>query len=250
MRTALQKELVRVVKDLAVQAEIAQGSAGSSQAAGEGRGTVHSSDGARTYETIPDRRGQVRLLGGMVRSNRPGRLVESLSSAAGAAMATGAFGIFYASIWSMADSSSSLRLALITVFAVTALTGWLIVHNGLWPNARTDPNGTSATLDDMATVVTVLLSVAVIYGGLYLAVLLGSLVVISGQYMQAQLGHPVSIVEYANLAWLSASLGTLAGAMGSNFDGADTVRKATYSGREHERHQLAANEQSTSDPGQ
>ncbi|WP_159617239.1 hypothetical protein [Arthrobacter zhaoguopingii] len=237
-RSRLEQELVRVVSDLAARSGIAPRGSGSGRSPGGVRGRRRAGNAAHVHETVPGPLGRTRLLTGMVRSNRPGRLVGSLSNAAAAAMATGAFGIFYASIWSMADASSTLRLSLISVLAVTALTGWLIVHNGLWSQTRTDPNGTPAAMDNAATVITVFLSVAAMYGVLYLAVLLGSLAVISGQYMQTQLGHPVSIVEYANLSWLAASLGTLAGALGSNFDGDEAVQKATYSRREHERRRL------------
>lgn len=237
VRQALHTEVLRVIKGLADKAAPAWREDDTSNPLSEAN-AQQQSDGTRHHVTIPGSRGQWRLLGGMIRSNRPGRLVGSLSSAGAAAMATGAFGIFYASIWNMADSSSTMRLSLISVVAITALTGWLIVHNGLWSTERTNPNGTPAAMDNASTTVTVLLSVAVMYAGLYIAVLLGSLVVISEPYMQAQLGHPVSIVEYANLSWLSASLGTLAGALGSNFDGDAAVRKATYSGRELQRRQL------------
>jgi hypothetical protein len=81
-------------------------------------------------------RGQVRLLLGMVLANRPWRLVPSLSSAFAAALATGSFGVFYNTIWSIADALSPLRLTLVTGFAVTAMTVWLIVYNGLWEPVR------------------------------------------------------------------------------------------------------------------
>lgn len=55
------------------------------------------------FETAKGLRGRILLLLGMVRSNRPWRLVPKLSTAMAAAVATGAFGVFYTSIWSMAD---------------------------------------------------------------------------------------------------------------------------------------------------
>ncbi|MFC3300545.1 hypothetical protein FJV46_08630 [Arthrobacter agilis] len=256
IRHKLRTELLRVIAELAgpqVAADHdgdpnrAGRSAGDGSASGEAHGPGDPQAGPETnYRTIAGRWGRWRLLGGMVRSNRPGRLVGSLSSAAAAAMATGAFGIFYASIWNMADSSSALRLLLVSVLAVLTLTGWLIVHNGLWSTHQTEVDRTPAALDNTATVVTVFLSVMVMYAGLYLAVLLGSLAIISGGYLRSQLGHPVSLADYANLSWLSASLGIFAGALGSNFDGDAAVRDATYSRRERERRELAEQDESNS----
>lgn len=197
--------------------------------------------GDSSYLTMPGRSSRLRLLMGMIRSNRPGRLLPALSSSIAAAAATGAFGIFYASIWSMADALSPLRLLLVSVLAITALSGWLILHNGLWNKAggRSSSESREAARDNASTVITVLLSVTLMYLVLYVVVLCGALAVISGDYLQSQLGHPVSFLDYAKLSWLAASLGAVAGALGSNFDSDEAIREATYSRRQHERRKLA-----------
>src|SRR5690606_8504716 len=63
-------------------------------------------DGNELFE-ITGVRAYARLLIGIVRANRPWRLAPALSSASAAAAATGAFGIFYSSIWTMAAASRS-----------------------------------------------------------------------------------------------------------------------------------------------
>ena len=57
-------------------------------------------------------------------------------------------------------------------------------------------------------------------------------------YLQDQLGRPVTILDYVHLAWLSSCLGAFAGALGSNFDNEESVREATYSLRWHERRMM------------
>lgn len=52
-------------------------------------------------------------------------------------------------------------------------------------------------------------------------------------------GHPVNLVGYLQLSWLATSLGTLAGALGSNSASEETVREATCSRRVHQRRELA-----------
>ena len=182
---------------------------------------------------------RLRLLAGMVRNNQPGTLLPALSSTAAAGIGTGAFGIFYASIWSMADALPPARLALISLGVTLALSLWLIFYNGLWTAAREMDGRGSPWLDNAATVITVGLSVALMYVLLYLVLLGAALTVITGDYLAGQLDHPVSIADYLRLAWLAASLGTMGGAIGSNFDSEHAINRATYSRREYERRQLA-----------
>lgn len=76
--------------------------------------------------------GRSRLFVGMIRANRPWRLVPTLSGALAAASATSAFGVFYSSVWRMAADMTLWRLAVVTVVAIAAMAVWLIVPNGLW----------------------------------------------------------------------------------------------------------------------
>lgn len=196
-------------------------------------------EGDTAYIVLPGRVHQWRLLSGMVRNNRPGRLVPALASCVAAAAATGAFGIFYASIWNMSDALHPGRLAMISVVVTAALSGWLIFHNRLWNRVRGAGTPRRARWDNVSTVITVWLSVALMYVLLWVLLFLVGLAVIEAGYLQSQLGHAVTLLDYLHLSWLAASLGTLAGALGSNFDSDAAIREATYSRREHQRRQLA-----------
>lgn len=201
-----------------------------------------------SYITRPGRWNSVRLLAGMVQNNRPVRLLGALSRSIAAAAATGAFGIFYTTIWNMADSLSHLRLALISVAAMVAFGGWLIVHNRLWSRRDSTRIARSAALDNAATILTVGTAVVLVYIVLYLVLFVGAMTVITGEYLESQLGHPISIADYLQLTWLAASMGTTAGALGSNFDSDHAIREATYSRREYQRRLLA--EQGRDEDGQ
>lgn len=180
-------------------------------------------------------RGQWRLLLGLVRNNRPWRLVPSLSKAIAAATATSAFGIFYSSIWSMADALSPVRLLLISLFALTALTVWLIVHNGLWERPLERENPRDGLMYNLATVLTLLTGGLCMYLVLFATTLTAAAAVISADYLQQQLQHPAGPSDYLTLTWLSASMGTVAGALGSSLETEHAVRQATYSKREQQR---------------
>jgi hypothetical protein len=89
-------------------------------------------------------------------------------------------------------------------------------------------------MDNVATAITVVLSVAAMCLVLLGVLFMGSLAVIPREYLQSQLQHPVS-PSTTRLAWLASSLGTFAGALGSSFDSDESIREATYSRRQHQR---------------
>jgi len=188
--------------------------------------------------SIEGLRGRLLLIGGMVRSNRPWRLVPRLSSAMAGAVATGAFGVFYTSIWSMADYLSSPRLVMITVFSILVLAFWLLLHNRLWESPQGSRRREKLVVYNAATLLTVSLAAAAMYILLFLALFLGALIVIDQDYLASQLGHQVGLAEYFNLAWLASSLGLMGGAVGSSFDDVARVQRATFSQREYERRNM------------
>lgn len=183
-------------------------------------------------------RGSLRLLAGMVRINRPWRLAPALSGATAAAAATGAFGIFYSSIWQMAEALSPYRLALISVLAITLMSTWLIGYNGLWERRKSLQG---AVLYNTSTVLTVATAVTIMYLLLFLVILLGAAVVIEGDYLARQLQTESSGPgDYLALSWLAASMGMVAGALGSSWDSDQEVREATFGHREQQRRALAS----------
>lgn len=192
-----------------------------------------------TFETVKGPLGRLLLQAGMVRSNRPWRLLPQLSSAMAAAIATGAFGIFYTSIWSMADFASSWRLFGISVLSIAILSTWLMVSNSLWERPRGGLKRERQITYNLATATTIVAAVASMYIALFVVILAGSLMIISSDFMAEQLGHDVEFEDYVNLSWLSASLGTMAGAVGSSLDNRESVRRATFSNREYERRQMS-----------
>ncbi|MFD0489691.1 DUF2267 domain-containing protein [Saccharopolyspora spinosporotrichia] len=127
--------------------------------------------------TLSGVRGRARLLCGMARDNRPWRLVPSLSKAIAAAMATAAFGIFYPTMWSMADALSTARLALISFVAISAMVTWLVIDNGLWERGRDRNTREEAFLYNVATLLTLFIGVACMYIVLFALTWLASLAV-------------------------------------------------------------------------
>ncbi|MPY96633.1 MAG: DUF2267 domain-containing protein [Actinophytocola sp.] len=202
---------------------------------------------ADLYLVLAGARGWSRLLFGMVRDNRPWRLVPGLSKALAAALAAAAFGIFFSTIWTLADSLSATRLTLVSAAAVTAMIVWLITHHRLWDRPRRAADRGDAVLYNTASVLTLFLGASCMYAVLFTALLLAALIIIPGGYFQSQLGHPVGFGDYLGIVWLASSLGTFAGAIGSTLETPEDLRRAAYSRRERQRREQWADEERTED---
>ncbi|MEE3852909.1 hypothetical protein VZC37_21410 [Gordonia sp. LSe1-13] len=191
-------------------------------------------DGTTEYLVAAGPLSRLRLVVGMIRGNRPWRMIPTLTGMTAAAAATASFGVFYSSIWSMANALSPWRLGLITLLSVALASIWLIVNNRLWEGPGAMPRW-RRRLYNTATLGTVGFSAVVLYVGLFVATLVAAVVVIESQYMAEQLGHPVGFRDYAYLAWLATSMGMVAGGLGSSADSYDDVLRATYGYRERMR---------------
>lgn len=200
---------------------------------------IEETDSQTTVETSRGLPGRLSLLAGMVRSNTPLKLLPSLSSAMAAAIGTAAFGIFYASIWSMADYLIPARLLLISLLSVAIMSVWLLASHGLWEKPEGAHLRERRVLYNAATATTVVVAVAAMYVALFVVVLIGALVVIDVGFLEESLRNEAGLLDYVNLSWLSTSMGTIGGAVGSSMSNAEEVRRATFSNREYQRRQLS-----------
>ncbi|MBN6039905.1 hypothetical protein JYK18_33930 [Amycolatopsis sp. 195334CR] len=180
-------------------------------------------------------RGRLRLLAGMVRDNRPWRLVPHLAGATAAAAGTAAYGIITSSFWKLADTLSPQRLTAITIVTILIMTVWLTVYNHLWDRPSEAAERRKALLYNISTVTTLAIGVACMYAILFVVALLAAAVLIDSNHFAQTLGHPVGVGSYLNLVWLCSSVGIVAGALGSSLEDEETVRNATYGRREQER---------------
>ncbi|MFC7401037.1 hypothetical protein [Citricoccus sp. GCM10030269] len=206
-----------------------------------GFGVVHeqeSSTGPSVYIASPWWwPGRLRLAFGMVRINEPLAAASKLSGALAAASATGAFGIFYSSIWEMANALPPWRLGLVTLTVVLAMVLWLIASNGLWETRREHSDLSEAAMYNASTVMTLLVAVTLLYAVLFVGIFIAGLIIIESGYLAQTIGKSASIASYLEIAWLSASLGTVAGALGASFDHEDDIRNLTNGTRKAQRYE-------------
>ncbi|WP_208009549.1 hypothetical protein [Nesterenkonia sphaerica] len=179
---------------------------------------------ARTWTTL-----------GMVANNEPLWSLPKLSGVFSAAAATGAFGIFFSTIWEMATFLPQWRLAAVSAIAVAVMVSWLILANRLWD--RAGPGGKrEALMYNASTVISLLVSVGILYLMLFVSILLVGLLLIDPEFLGSTIGQEATLASYVDIAWLSASMGTVAGAIGSNFDDDTDLKNLTQGSREMQRY--------------
>ncbi|MGW5040919.1 hypothetical protein ACWEQK_22515 [Streptomyces parvulus] len=190
-------------------------------------------------------RGYLRVLVGMVRANRPWRLVPGLSKALAAALATGAIATVNSTVWSLAASLSTPRLVIATVGSVALMVGWLIVDAHLWHRtAEESPEARKqAALYNASTVMTVGIGVVVCYVGLMVINLVWALFILNDRVFASFTRNPLDAAEYWTLSWFVASIATVGGALGSGLETDEAIRAAAYSKREQERRRMLQGDQ-------
>ncbi|WP_434593534.1 hypothetical protein [Brevibacterium sp. 1718] len=179
--------------------------------------------------------GGPRLVLGMTMANDPWRTVPKLSGALAAASATGAFGIFYSSIWQMSTYLSTTRLLSIGAAAILVMVTWLIINHKLWDEPRRDNLATVVMYYNLSTALTLLITVLALYAGLVGLILLGGLIVIDPEFMTTQIQQKATVANYLDIAWLSAAMGVVAGGIGASFDSDLDVKRLTHGQRMRQR---------------
>ncbi|MGC0208997.1 hypothetical protein [Streptomyces levis] len=189
-------------------------------------------------------RGYLRVLAGMVRANRPWRLVPGLSKALAAALATGAVATVNSTVWSLAASLGTPRLVIAAVGSVAVMIGWLIIDAELWHrSADSSPEARQrARLYNASTVATVGIGVLVCYVGLMVINWVWALFILNDQVFASMTRTPLRAEEYLTLAWFVASVATVGGALGSGLESDEAIRAAAYSKREQERRRKLQND--------
>jgi hypothetical protein len=184
--------------------------------------------------SIPAVLGHGLLLAGMVRANRPWRALAGLSSAVIAAFATGAYALLTSTMWQLSGALGWARQTAAMLGAIVAVVVWLIVAHGLWERVGDGPPRQDRMLYNAATALTLTLAVAAGYLALFALIGAIGVLLIDGGVYRHEVGRPAGAAQYAALAWLGASIATVAGGLGSGLEGIEEVRDAAYG-----RHQQA-----------
>ncbi|ORM35722.1 hypothetical protein [Williamsia sp. 1135] len=178
---------------------------------------------------------RLRLLSGMVRANRPWRLVTGLSKVLVGAFATGAFALATSTIWQFADTMGPWRMSAATLLSIAAMVLWLVLDHELWERPTSPEERDRSVLYNTATVVTLAIGVAVLHVALFGLLLLTACVTLPPDLLSNTLGHDVNFSDYLTLSWLLASIATIGGALGSGLEDDSAVADAAYGVRQRQR---------------
>src|ERR1700742_1070855 len=158
--------------------------------------------------------GNLRLLAGMVGANHPWRLVGRLWRAILAAIAAVAFGLIQVEVWRIAASLGPPRLAIAALASIFAGSLTLVAGHRLWEWNAVPRVREQVTLFNLATTATVVLGVTALYLFVFIASLLGELLLIEPSLLREVLGRDVDAWDYVRIALLASTLGGVGGALG------------------------------------
>ena len=107
--------------------------------------------------------------------------------------------------------------------SVSATVATLIIGAELWEPIVSRAVRKQVILFNVATVITVLIGVAVLYAALFLLALVAAYWFVVPQIWRDQVGHPASLRDYFELAWLTSSLAMIGGALGAALEPDEAV---------------------------
>jgi hypothetical protein len=173
-------------------------------------------------------RGNLRLLIGMIRANRPTQVMGRLSRSATAALGTGAYALASTSIWTLAAQSTWLRMLAVALLSVLLILVSLVIAHGLWERTHDPAARERVALFNIVTVTTLAIGVMSLYLALFALMTVAALIVIPPASFEQSVAHPPSVWDMAGLGWLVASIATVGGALGALLESHDAVRAAVY----------------------
>ncbi|MCW2914620.1 MAG: hypothetical protein JWN52_2688 [Actinomycetia bacterium] len=173
-------------------------------------------------------RGNLRLLMGMVRANRPWRLIAGLSRALVGALGAGAFGLTSPAMWQIADGMGVARMLLLAFGSLVAISGTLIIAHGLWERSPSPEARERVVLMNLATFLTIAQGVLTLYVALLIITGVCGTTLIPSIVLYKQLHHPVGLGDYLRVACAVSSLATIGGALGAALESDHAVREAAY----------------------
>jgi|GEM_PF-96944 len=181
-------------------------------------------------------RGYLKLLGGMVRANRPWTMLPAFRHIYAVAFATGSYGLIFTSLWLMSDHYSAPRFIIMMLAAIGSMVAWLIIDHNLWEPSSYTSSRIISRLYNAATVGTLCVGISIYFFTLFCMFFAAVLVFVPSEYMASTLQHHVGVGTTALLAWLTTSVATFAGALGASLESEEVVRNATYGYRQQLRH--------------
>jgi len=192
------------------------------------------------YLLSPKVSGRLTLISGMTYDNKPWRLMPSLKNIFAIAFSSGTFAMIYPTLWGLANSYSPVRLAGLAILAIMSLMFWITQSHNLWEKESISGNERYRKLYNTTTIITLLLAVGLFHIMLVLMFLITSFFLVSPAFYIEQLGlsGDPGFLNYLQLSWMTASVGTITGAVGVGLEDEENVRQSTYGYRQQQRYEI------------
>lgn len=200
------------------------------------RGPDETETGIDSRFYSPLGRGHLRLCASMVAANRPWAMFHNFTAVIALAFATGAYGLIFQSMYYLTDYFGPARFVMMMLLSMVAMVVWIIVSHHLWEPTPGERDSLPLTaLYNWITILTLVIAVLIAYTALYTLLLVAAVVFVPSDYLQSTLGHPITAGTYGLLAWIAASIATVAGALGAGLESDDEVRQVTFGARQQRR---------------
>lgn len=172
--------------------------------------------------------GNLGVLVGLVRANRPLTLALRLTQLIAVTAAAGALMLITPDIWVLAVNYGPVRLVALSLIAVAAVTVSLILGAKLWERPRRRAEREQVMLFNLATVLTMTIGVTVFYLAVFVLALAAAFVLLDGRSFAQLSSQSWSVGKIVEIAWMTASLATVGGAVGAGLEEDDIIRAAAY----------------------
>lgn len=184
--------------------------------------------------------GLLTILLGMTYDNRPWTIMPSLKSTIAVAFGSGAYAIIFPTLWTTSYVYPPWRLTVFMVLAIISMGMWIVQGHNLWERETISDNRKYRILYNATTVITLFIAVASFYLILIGLFLITIFVFVDPHYyaQQVEINHLPNFINFLQLAWLTASIGTVTGAVGVGLENEENVRRATYGYRQRERYRI------------
>lgn len=182
--------------------------------------------------------GQFRILAGMVFANRPWTALSSFKKVLMLAFGTGVYITIFPTPWELSTIYSIPRFLTLMTAAIVAMVVWMIFAHNLWEKPTKKGDKRLRNLYNVTTASTLGIIVLINYIVLFCLFLATLYLFVPSDLFEAStgIGKNPPFKYYLQLTWLSTSLGTLAGSIGTTAEDEEAIRDITYSYRQINRY--------------
>ncbi|WP_347861126.1 hypothetical protein U0355_10550 [Salimicrobium sp. PL1-032A] len=184
-------------------------------------------------------RGALRMVTGMVRANRPWRIFPSFFRMVAASFGIGSFCLVFPTLWMLSNHYTAPRIAGLAIMAMGLLTAWLIVAHKLWEQPKKAYSAYLSRLYNGTTLLTLMTGVLFYYLLLYVCFQGMVLLMVPLDTVDSEVVGELDPKAYIYMAWITTSVSTILGALGSTLEKEETVLDGTYGYRQKERYEWA-----------